>query len=364
MPVIKPIKVSIPQPSDPLYVSPFTTVPASADIGNEVYETFNQAQEGSCTANALVGAAELILNRAKSPLHLSRQFPYYNARVKENQLGEGLYSCRDILVSATTQGICLESLWPYNPQDENILPSSAAYADALNRKLGRFELIQAPGIQEYDGDPLFAIKSAINEGLPVFNAMSVGSALYSLTGPWRKMNYVMTDMIGGHAEFIIGYDDTVGKLHIQNSWGSSWGDNGTWGIDYKWASIMELWVIRGFEGVEILPPPGIRLDWRNYANTNLIARVTPKPAEIGKSTNIWVGAMLSTGELFLKNNLVDDTWAKYEGQMIAAGSIVLQDDNDIVVVNDMGLAPFKGADVYVAYGDSPLNWTLEKVCTI
>ncbi len=57
--------------------------------------------------------------------------------------------------------------------------------------------------------------------------------------------------MGGHAIAVVGYDEN-GKFWIcKNSWGTSWGDNGWFKIDYNQCGIGSK---DAFYGVECLPP--------------------------------------------------------------------------------------------------------------
>jgi len=53
-----------------------------------------------------------------------------------------------------------------------------------------------------------------------------------------------------------------------------------------------------------------------------------------------------------------------DGQLEDAGMVILQEAVPLKAVNWLSLEPYTGADVYVAYGNSPLDWHKEKLCTV
>jgi C1A family cysteine protease len=59
-------------------------------------------------------------------------------------------------------------------------------------------------------------------------------------------------MLGGHAVLAVGFDDTVQRFIVRNSWGSGWGMAGYFTIPYAYLTNRDLsddfWTIRGAEG--------------------------------------------------------------------------------------------------------------------
>jgi C1A family cysteine protease len=48
-------------------------------------------------------------------------------------------------------------------------------------------------------------------------------------------NYTSEQVLGGHEILCFGYDDSKEMLHIRNSWGSDWGENGNFWLPYSMA---------------------------------------------------------------------------------------------------------------------------------
>ncbi len=285
---------SIPNDKDYPYVPIRTPFAPSVDLKPDVFEIEDQGAIGSCTANATTSALEHMLKWALRPLSLSRLFNYYQSRIViEGYTGEGA-NLRDAVRAAYHYGAPAEATWPYIVSQENIAPSTTAYAEGLTRKVTRYERI-AMGM--YD-DRVTPIKSALNEGLPVIFAITLCQDFYNLKGQknWKTQTYndnysQSNQIIGNHAMLIVGYDDSVGKFLIENSWGPGFGDGGFIGLTYTQIQdcAFDAWVIRGFNGIEnyqgpqppapplvvkVTPDPLINVVPAGQTKSNLIATLT------------------------------------------------------------------------------------------
>lgn len=257
---------SAPDSRDYQYSGVTQGLPSSVDLRQYVPDIEDQRAEGSCTCNSTTSALELLTKRAGKWEDLSRQFPYYVVREYENGLNREGADLRDVLKMGAKVGFCLESEWPYLPENENVKPSDAAYASALTRLITQYEAVPLATLGSNIGywDAINNLKAALAEDLPVIIAMSVNQTIFDLKGPLASQNYQLRDpgtlqpytSIGNHAVYLVGYDDALGGFIFANSWGTGWGDNGHGLIKYGVIGgvIFEAWVVRGFNGVEIAPP--------------------------------------------------------------------------------------------------------------
>lgn len=241
-------------------------LPSKVDLRQFVPDIEDQQAEGSCTCNSTTSALELMTNRAGKWEDLSRQFPYYVVREFENGLDREGAALRDVMKMGSKVGFCLESEWPYLPDNENVKPSDAAYASALTRLITEYEAVPLATLGSNIGywDAINNLKAALAEELPVVIAMSVNQTIMDLKGPLAQQNYSLRDpgtlqpytSIGNHAVVLVGYDDDLDGFIFQNSWGTGWGDNGYGLIKYGVIGgvIFEAWVVRGFNGIEIRKP--------------------------------------------------------------------------------------------------------------
>jgi len=129
---------------DYLYTPVDTKLPSFIDWSWGVDDIENQGSWGSCTANAVTGACELILSVNFQPLHLSRFFNYFNSRTHigiplEDTGDGGTYqsgsSTRESISSAHKQGLPDERIWKYTDEHDNEIPPETVYEDALTRKI-------------------------------------------------------------------------------------------------------------------------------------------------------------------------------------------------------------------------------------
>lgn len=181
---------------------------------------YDQLSLGSCTANATCEAYRRVLQLTNLPdFDPSRLFAYYNARTdKDNDTGA---SIRDIFKAVNKFGICKESLWPYRIENFREQPTQEAFKDGLEHQSIVYERIY-PVTKD-------SIKDALNRGFPVVYGKllyeSFMSQSVALSGIVPVPNKCREEQVGGHAMAMFDYQpDGVVEL---NSWGDSWGKNGT-----------------------------------------------------------------------------------------------------------------------------------------
>jgi hypothetical protein len=242
---------------DYLFASTTYGLPESVDLRQYSGGIDDQGNVSSCTANAGTSALELLTKRTTgSYKELSRLFLYYNEREPyENLRGQDKGAdMRSICKSLATEGICDESLWPYDVYRWSEKPSPDAYAQAATRKVTRYERVAR--------DNNWALmKAALAKGYPVIIGMLVREPIFSMTGPLEthtdimlKTNYANAAPVGQHAMLVVGYDDTKNIWIIENSWGSGFGDKGYWGYPYGTIfdyHLLDSWVITGFADLDM-----------------------------------------------------------------------------------------------------------------
>jgi len=181
----------------------------------------NQGSAGTCTANATCDACEQVM---VDVVQLSRRFVYWNAlrsrRQETSDSGTDLFACFN---SLTSQGVCEESVWPYDPSAVLVRPSLEAYERAYDNRLATFY-----SIKPYGTTALESIEDALHSGYPVAYGLDVNVETFR--------SYKIGDVIepptvtdGGHAMVIVGYKilPSGRKVYVfRNSWGVGWGDKG------------------------------------------------------------------------------------------------------------------------------------------
>ena len=244
-------------------------LPSQVDLRPFMPPVENQASANSCTANAVVGGYEYIMNRVGKSVDFSRLFVYYNARL----LGLEYFGGEEIkdqgssitlaLEMLQEKGVCYESTWPYKVRDNgqvksiNEEPDSDAYEEAeslLDRPKFQWETPEQVPLD------LYTMKHCLAEGYPfIFGLQLFGS--FDQAG--AKGRVPLPDLEseegreahGSHAMLCVGYKDNSQMFIVRNSWGEDWGDNGYCYIPYDYMTNEELcfdcWKIKGTTDVDL-----------------------------------------------------------------------------------------------------------------
>jgi C1A family cysteine protease len=235
--------------AEPLLRARVASRPAQASLRHLILSILDQANLGSCVANAGAQAVRASLAQAVSanPRLLSRLFTYYYARA---------ISPGDTSVDSGTQircffdvirklGYCPEDAWPYDTAKFAKMPGSDAIWQAVDQKISvGYHSIASSGQRRIED-----ICTAVAGGHLVVFGTIVGNDFVN----WRLGAPALTpptDVLGGHALCVTGYrpGPTPGSVDfdICNSWGPEYGDNGycTMSNAYlAWGETRDLWIV-------------------------------------------------------------------------------------------------------------------------
>ena len=223
----------LPDHRDILYSSgkpDLSSLPTEVDLRRgPIADIKDQGNLGSCTGN---GWAFLIETMAKrhgdyaGPV--SRLWVYYHERIFDNALlednGAQIRNGAKVLAS---QGVPLESVWPYDINRFAVLPSAEAFRTAVLHKLPGYRRIVSTS----------ECKHALASGFPVvfgftvyqsFDEASHGAA--PIPGPNERVE-------GGHCVVRVGYSDRKKAWLCANSWGTDWGMAGYFWLPYAFDSM-------------------------------------------------------------------------------------------------------------------------------
>ncbi len=245
-----------------------TLPPKNSRFADGFPPIWDQGPQGSCTAHAILRASSFAAAKAKEPADmLSRAMLYYDEREIEGTVAtDSGAAIRDGIKSMVDKGACLESLWPYVPDQGDpatgafpknshsaTKPPQNAYDNAMKHQAIKYAAV-APVLTQ--------IKSALISGYPVVfgtpvyqSAMSAQTAqhgIWPVPGPFEQQ-------VGGHAITFNGmWDDSQQLLGFDNSWSENWGTGGTGFMPYWFVlqgMISDCWIITSVESDIPNPPP-------------------------------------------------------------------------------------------------------------
>ena len=189
----------------------------------------DQGQRKTCVAFAGCAVLEC-LNHLREAKHIdhSEQFLYWNAKRNDGSPDqEGTY-LEVVMPLMVMDGVCLESVWPYNPNpipnDESQgPPPDNARSDARNHR--------AQSQQRLDHRSSEKIRQVMDDGRPVAISVPVYNNWHNnpntRTTGIISMPLPNSILVGGHAMCAVGYDyddefSGGGYFILRNSWGTGW----------------------------------------------------------------------------------------------------------------------------------------------
>jgi C1A family cysteine protease len=211
--------------------------PSKFDLRFTLTRVENQGVFESCAAHAITTSVESYAKLKEWPhqLELSRMHLWNEARQKtwgakpaDWTLNRGVY-IRDAWKAAQKEGITIEKLFPYTPDNSaRDLHSSWSwrwYPPFAYYFINESSLDQRAAVVR---DVIY------NRLVPVVFGINITSSFKNPTpgvpykpGPGEKTS-------GGHAMLIVGWDDEQNAFLIMNSWGAQWGDKGYQLVDKDW----------------------------------------------------------------------------------------------------------------------------------
>ena len=232
-------KPSRPEKFGRYYQAPsFKSLPSSVDLRKSCAPVKDQGEFGACSGFSSSVATEFLeLKELKSNLPpsiaeleymdghfcpVSPMFIYNNERLIEGtplSQDAGATTLVDACKTLTIKGVCRETTFPYTPENLQVVPPAAAYAEAAVHKVPKYWAIQQSGYQ---------MMSCLAEGYPFLFGIVVFDSMMSDEVAQTGQVPLPTDgdsQVGGHALCCVGYEH---KSHwiFQNSWGPKWGDKG------------------------------------------------------------------------------------------------------------------------------------------
>ena len=233
----------IPDKRDFLYsaIKPVIKLPNKVDLSLDCSLVEDQGRLGSCTAQALAGNLEFLDRKIDMEYtDVSRLFIYYNERFLMDTVDyDSGASLRVGIKTLKNDGACAEVLWKYDIDKFTKKPTPKCYKDALKRKIISYHRIK--GLNE--------MLATLAEGYPfVFGFTVYESFESSSVTKTGKVNLPkkFERAIGGHAVMAVGYDQSVKRFIVRNSWGEKWGKKGYFTMPFQYLETLaaDFWTIR------------------------------------------------------------------------------------------------------------------------
>jgi C1A family cysteine protease len=238
----------LPDARDFLYQAPasiLVALPPAMDLRPQCPPVLNQGQLGSCTAHAIASAHQFDQMKQKavqiiapSPLYI-----YYNERMLEfTVLWDAGARIRDSVKAIAINGVCPETMWPYDITKFKRKPNRACYDFGKNHQAVKYQRL-SPTLNQ--------LKGCLAEGYPFVFGFTVYESFESTEvarSGQAPMPAPSERALGGHAVMATGYDDSTSRFLVKNSWGNRWGMQGYFTIPYDYLTNPRLsadfWTVR------------------------------------------------------------------------------------------------------------------------
>jgi C1A family cysteine protease len=226
------------------------TLPTTVDNRNYCSPIKNQYTLGACVSFSTTGVAEYFENLSyQTYISASELFVYYNidANSPKSKNCDGGSTCQDGMKELKNTGVPPETCYPYQIGCPFPSVPAACNTEAAGYKSAAYtDLFQGTtNLQQV----ITNIKSTVAAFHPVIYGFYVYDQPYTDTNTNGGQWYVPCPndvLAGGHANVIVGYDDSMvisnphcsisstGAFISRNSWGTGWGVNGYGFVPYDY----------------------------------------------------------------------------------------------------------------------------------
>lgn len=229
------------------------TLPSHVDFRETKWmpPVLDQGQIGSCGAHAAANALHFLLSKEGHEWSPSRLFIYYITRVYIEHTPateDSGVMLRDVCKALKAYHCCHEQLMPYSDTATAIAkpPSAVAVADAKLHKQLKYMAVN---------QTLNDIKTALVANQPIILGLQIYSSFEAdatiATGQVPMPNMDTDQLLGGHALFLMFYDDATRQFGLCNSWSSDVGDKGIFYVPFQYILdsnlCSDLWTFEFFD---------------------------------------------------------------------------------------------------------------------
>lgn len=214
---------SIPLASTPL----MGDLPPKVDLSKWFPEPGDQGAQSSCVGWAVAYGLKTYQEakeRSWRPNEESTKFSpsYIYNQIKQSSGCEGGTTFVEALNLLRREGVATLAQFPYNESDCSTHPSSAIKQGARAYAISDWRRVNVQDETE--------IKTQLAAGFPVLIGMVLDSEFHRGPAVYDRFS---GENLGGHAMVVTGYDDDRQAFRVFNSWGTSWGYNGSIWVTYR-----------------------------------------------------------------------------------------------------------------------------------
>lgn len=245
----------------------------------------HQGDQGSCVGWAVGYALKTYQEAMELEIPQPQELDHFSPAFVFNSIKQGDDCTDGSLISdalefvANTGAVRMED-FPYQ-EEQCFPPTEEIIASARDYSIKSYRRLQKDGM-------LFAIREAISNEKPVVIAMRVFPSFEDWEGGGNyKHDPDLEFQVDFHAVTVTGYDDDRRALKIINSWGTEWGDEGFFWMDYRAARdlIVEAYVTTDHLYEELQnEAPGLILAAPQETRALSVASSAPDVDEINEET--------------------------------------------------------------------------------
>lgn len=200
-------------------------LPQRVDLSGSFPAPGDQGDQGSCVgwATSYLKTYQEKRERDWSLASKAHQFSpaFIFNQIKLSSCQEGAYFV-DALNLLRQKAAATLDVYPYTPTNCSVMPTALTLQSARQYTIADWRRVNVQ-------DPL-EVKGQLAAGFPVLIGAIVGPTFSGLIGAAPYKGDVSNT--GGHAMVVVGYDDAKGSYRVINSYGTKWGDNGYFWLDY------------------------------------------------------------------------------------------------------------------------------------
>ena len=206
-------------------------LPEFVDLSSFFPAPGNQGEQGSCVGWAVGYALKTYQEAMEFNISSPQEWDHFSPGFVFNSIKQG-DDCSagsrisDALEFVANTGAVRMQDFPYE-EAQCLPPTDEIRANARDYTIKSYTRLQRDGM-------LFAMREALSNEKPVVVAMRVFPSFEDWRGDGNYRHDPDVEFqVDFHAVTVVGYDDDRRALKVINSWGTDWGDDGFFWMDYR-----------------------------------------------------------------------------------------------------------------------------------